>query len=43
MHLSYLKNLHVCELVDMDVKNELDGENSMRKQELIFALLMNQA
>ena len=43
MHLSDLKNLHVGELVDMAVKNEIDGANRMRKQELIFALLKNQA
>src|SRR5829696_6237649 len=43
MHLSDLKNLHVGELVDMAVNNELDGANRMRKQELIFALLKNQA
>ncbi|HXF66545.1 MAG TPA: transcription termination factor Rho [Burkholderiales bacterium] len=43
MHLSDLKNLHVSELVEMAVKNEIDGANRMRKQELIFALLKNQA
>jgi transcription termination factor Rho len=43
MHLSDLKNLHVGELVDMAVKNEVDGANRLRKQELIFALLKNQA
>ena len=43
MHLSDLKNLHVGELVDMAVKNEVDGANCLRKQELIFALLKNQA
>jgi len=43
MHLSDLKNLHVSELLDMAVKNEVDGANRMRKQELIFALLKNQA
>ena len=43
MHLSDLKNLHVGELVDMAVKNEVDGANRMRKPELIFALLKNQA
>ncbi|MGZ8202244.1 MAG: transcription termination factor Rho [Burkholderiales bacterium] len=43
MHLSDLKNLHVGELVDMAVANEVDGANRMRKQELIFALLKNQA
>jgi transcription termination factor Rho len=43
MHLSDLKNLHVGELLDMAIKNEVDGANRMRKQELIFALLKNQA
>jgi len=43
MHLSDLKNLHVAELIDMAVKNEVDGANRLRKQELIFALLKNQA
>jgi transcription termination factor Rho len=43
MHLSDLKNLHVGELVDMAVANEVDGANRLRKQELIFALLKNQA
>jgi transcription termination factor Rho len=43
MHLSELKNLHVGELVDMAVKNEIDGANRMRKQDLIFALLKNHA
>ena len=43
MHLSDLKNLHVGELLEMAVKNEVDGANRMRKQELIFALLKNQA
>jgi transcription termination factor Rho len=43
MHLSDLKNLHVTELVDMAVKNEVDGAHRMRKQEVIFALLKNQA
>ena len=37
MHLSDLKNLHVGELLDMAVKNEVDGANRLRKQELIFA------
>ena len=43
MHLSELKNLHVGELVEMAVKNEIDGANRMRKQDLIFALPKNQA
>src|SRR4051812_26516032 len=38
MHLSDLKNLHVTELVDMAMKNEIEGANRLRKQELIFAL-----
>ncbi len=43
MHLSDLKTYHVTELVEMAVKNEIEGANRMRKQELIFALLKNQA
>ncbi|MEI8384929.1 MAG: transcription termination factor Rho [Nitrosomonadaceae bacterium] len=43
MHLSDLKNLHVTELVDMAITNEIDGANRLRKQDLIFALLKNQA
>ena len=43
MHLSDLKNLHVGELVEMAIKNEVDGANRLRKQELIFAMLKNQA
>src|SRR5512145_1497335 len=43
MHLSDLKNLPIGELVDMAVKNEIDGANRMRKQDLIFALLKNHA
>jgi transcription termination factor Rho len=43
MHLSELKNLHVTELVDMANAKEIDGANRMRKQEVIFALLKNQA
>ena len=43
MHLSELKNLHVGELVEMAVQNEIDGANRMRKQDLIFALLKNHA
>jgi transcription termination factor Rho len=43
MHLSDLKNLHVSELLEMSTKNEVDGANRMRKQELIFALLKNHA
>lgn len=43
MRLSDLKHLHVTELVDMATTFEIDGANRMRKQELIFALLKNQA
>jgi transcription termination factor Rho len=43
MHLSELKNLHVTDLVDMAITNEIEGANRLRKQELIFALLKNQA
>ena len=39
MHLSDLRNRRGGELVDMAVKNEVDGANRLRKQELIFALL----
>jgi transcription termination factor Rho len=43
MHLSDLKTLHVTELVEKAVANEIEGANRLRKQELIFALLKNQA
>ncbi len=43
MHLSELKALHVSQLLDMAVSNNIDGANRLRKHELIFALLKNQA
>ena len=43
MRLSDLKHLHVQELVDMAVTNEIEGASRLRKQDLIFALLKNQA
>tara|TARA_B100000686_G_scaffold301790_1_gene337390 strand:- start:4079 stop:5338 length:1260 start_codon:yes stop_codon:yes gene_type:complete len=43
MHLSDLKNLHVTELVEMAITNKIDGANRLRKQDLIFSLLKNQA
>ncbi len=43
MHLSNLKNLHISELIEMAIANEIDGANRFRKQDLIFALLKNQA
>ncbi|GIX28096.1 transcription termination factor Rho [Pelomicrobium methylotrophicum] len=43
MHLSDLKSLPVTELVEMATANEIEGANRLRKQDLIFALLKNQA
>ena len=43
MHLSELKALHVSQLLDMAVTNDIEGANRLRKHELIFALLKNQA
>lgn len=43
MQLSDLKHLHVTELVNMAVENQIDGAARLRKQDLIFALLKNQA
>lgn len=43
MHLSELKALHVSQLLDMAVSNDIEGANRLRKHELIFALLKNQA
>jgi transcription termination factor Rho len=43
MHLSELKALHVSQLLDMAINNNVDGANRLRKHELIFALLKNQA
>ena len=43
MHLSELKALHVGQLIDMAVNNGIEGANRLRKHELIFALLKNQA
>src|SRR6184192_4133290 len=43
MHLSDLKSRHVTELVEIANSNEIDGANRMRKHDLIFALLKNQA
>jgi transcription termination factor Rho len=43
MHLSELKQLHVTDLVEMAIANEIEGANRLRKQDLMFALLKNQA
>jgi len=43
MQLSELKNLHVSELLETATNNGVEGANRMRKQDLIFAMLKNQA
>src|SRR5512144_3380583 len=43
MHLSDLKTKHITELVEMAVANQIENANRLRKQDLIFALLKNQA
>jgi transcription termination factor Rho len=43
MHLSDLKQCHVSELVEMATTHEIENAARMRKQDLIFALLKNQA
>jgi transcription termination factor Rho len=43
MHLSELKAHHVSQLLEMASANQIEGANRLRKQELIFALLKNQA
>jgi len=42
-HLSELKSHHVTQLVEMAVANGIENASRMRKQDLIFALLKNQA
>src|ERR1700682_5852125 len=43
MQLSELKNLHVSELLETATNAGVDGASRLRKQDLIFALLKNQA
>ncbi|MDR2450176.1 MAG: transcription termination factor Rho [Candidatus Accumulibacter sp.] len=43
MHLSELKAFHVSQLLDMAEAANIEGANRLRKHELIFALLKNQA
>src|SRR5688572_11818970 len=43
MHLSELKALHVTQLVEMAVANGIENASRLRKQDLIFAMLKNQA
>src|SRR5919199_736543 len=42
-HLSELKSHHVTQLVELAVSNGIENASRMRKQDLIFALLKNQA
>ncbi|MBL8458509.1 MAG: Rho termination factor N-terminal domain-containing protein, partial [Zoogloea sp.] len=37
MHLSELKSLHVGQLLEMAIANDIEGANRLRKQELVFA------
>jgi transcription termination factor Rho len=43
MHLSELKAIHVSQLLEMADANNIENANRFRKQELIYALLKNQA
>jgi transcription termination factor Rho len=43
MHLSELKAFHVSQLLEMAEAADIEGANRLRKHELIFALLKNQA
>ncbi|MFY9316289.1 MAG: transcription termination factor Rho [Burkholderiales bacterium] len=43
MQLSELKTLHVSELLEKATAGGVEGANRMRKQDLIFAMLKNQA
>ncbi|MBN9694229.1 MAG: transcription termination factor Rho [Zoogloea sp.] len=43
MQLSELKSLHVGQLLEMAIANDIEGANRLRKQELVFALLKNRA
>src|SRR6188474_208982 len=43
MHLSDLKSHHVSQLVEMATSNGIENASRLRKQDLIFALLKNQA
>ena len=43
MHISDLKDLHISELIEMAIANEVENANRLRKQDLIFALLKDQA
>ena len=43
MHLSDLKHLPIAELVNLAISEKIENTGRMRKQDLIFALLKNQA
>jgi len=43
MHLSDLKHLPIAELVNLAIAEKIENTGRMRKQDLIFALLKNQA
>jgi transcription termination factor Rho len=43
MHLSELKTLHVSELLEKAAAHQIENASRLRKQDLIFALLKNQA
>lgn len=43
MHLSEIKGLHISQLVEMALTNGIENANRLRKQELVFSLLKNQA
>src|SRR5213596_128649 len=43
LHLSELKAHHVTQLVEVAVSNGIENASRLRKQDLIFALLKNQA
>jgi transcription termination factor Rho len=43
MHLSELKAIHVSQLLEMADADHIENANRLRKQELIYALLKNQA
>jgi len=43
MHLSELKAHHVSQLLEMAAANNIENANRLRKQELIYALLKNEA
>ena len=43
MHLSELKAHHVSQLLEMAAANNIEGANRLRKQDLMYALLKNEA